>query len=435
MFFFQDIRSFFNAKPKSKESPPLSVTKRKSIVFNSDSDDDTKNHSKSEKKSIDKLKHKKRRVIASSDEEAEDKNAKSRTSKPSLSNKLAKNASTAYTKMKPFDVGNLFGDEPERIEKVKTKTNKEKDLLNDRDDDLMEIDEKLLSSSPKKSKSSRSKIEIPSKAENESPKKIKTEVKSTPNDDRKQNSRTPKSNKKSTTKKEPKNDDLNNSAYDDDQERFERKRAAAALYKSFQNRAGPSNPGSKEIPNGKDNCLAGLTFVLTGVYESMEKDEAAQVIKDFGGRVTGSISGKTNYLVSGEESGPKKLARADELNIIIITEDGLLDLIREKSGMPTKGKKQMDSSPETKKHKIEVKVEKDVKVKKETKTPEKKLSPIKKQSKISEPLVSVSIKEEKISPKLEDLTKVVSLAWVDKYKPKTIKDIIGQQGAASNVEK
>lgn len=223
--------------------------------------------------------------------------------------------------------------------------------------------------------------------------------------------------------------------YDPDQERHERKRAAAMLYQKFQKRAGPSNPGSKEIPKGKPNCLAGMTFVLTGVFESMEKDEAAQVIKDFGGRVTSAVSGKTTHIVSGDDSGPAKLAKAEQMGIPILSEDDLFDLIREKSGLPTKSPK--IKSPT----KVDAKVEKKIKteavqIKKEThESPKKKLeSPVKsvKIEREEKPSTSeIKVKQEPAKSPKED----VALAWVDKYKPKTIKDIIGQQGASSNCDK
>lgn len=220
--------------------------------------------------------------------------------------------------------------------------------------------------------------------------------------------------------------------YDPDQERHERKRAAAMLYQKFQKRAGPSNPGSKEIPKGTPTCLSGMTFVITGVLESMEKDEAAQVIKDFGGRVTSAVSGKTTHLVTGEDSGPAKLAKAESMGIAILSEDELLDLIREKSGLPTKSKKNKSPAKEVR---VEKKIKsEEVKVKKEKhESVEKKIeSPAKtvKQEPDEKPSTSeITIKREPVAK--DD----VALAWVDKYKPKTIKDIIGQQGASSNCEK
>lgn len=103
-------------------------------------------------------------------------------------------------------------------------------------------------------------------------------------------------------------------------------------YHQYMNRDDrPSKPGSKEIPQGDADCLKGLTFVLTGVLESMDKAKTEEVITARGGRVTTAISGRTNYIVAGRESGPAKMAKAKEMNIPVLTEDGLLDMIRNRS--------------------------------------------------------------------------------------------------------
>lgn len=57
---------------------------------------------------------------------------------------------------------------------------------------------------------------------------------------------------------------------------------------------------------GAENCLEGLTFVITGVLESIERDEAKSLIERYGGKVTGNVSKKTNYLVMGRDSGQSK---------------------------------------------------------------------------------------------------------------------------------
>jgi DNA ligase (NAD+) len=72
--------------------------------------------------------------------------------------------------------------------------------------------------------------------------------------------------------------------------------------------------------------LAGLTFVLTGTLPSLSREDAKARIEAAGGKVSGSVSKKTNYLVAGEEAG-SKLDKAQELKIPILDEAGLLDLI------------------------------------------------------------------------------------------------------------
>ena len=61
--------------------------------------------------------------------------------------------------------------------------------------------------------------------------------------------------------------------------------------------AGPAAPGSKQIPAGEPNCLAGLAFVFTGELDSLSRDEATDLIKRYGGYVLHSPSYPVNLLV------------------------------------------------------------------------------------------------------------------------------------------
>jgi DNA ligase (NAD+) len=72
--------------------------------------------------------------------------------------------------------------------------------------------------------------------------------------------------------------------------------------------------------------LAGLTFVLTGTLPNLSRDEAKQKIEAAGGKVSGSVSKKTNYVVAGEEAG-SKLDKAHELKIPVLDEAGLLAML------------------------------------------------------------------------------------------------------------
>ncbi len=72
--------------------------------------------------------------------------------------------------------------------------------------------------------------------------------------------------------------------------------------------------------------LEGRTFVLTGTLPSLSRDEATKLIRAAGGKVTGSVSKKTDYLVAGDSPG-SKLAKAEETGTEILDEDGLLELL------------------------------------------------------------------------------------------------------------
>ena len=72
--------------------------------------------------------------------------------------------------------------------------------------------------------------------------------------------------------------------------------------------------------------LLGLTFVLTGTMPTLSRDEAKDMIEAAGGKVSGSVSKKTHYVVAGTEAG-SKLEKAQELGTIILDEAGLLELL------------------------------------------------------------------------------------------------------------
>jgi DNA ligase (NAD+) len=78
-----------------------------------------------------------------------------------------------------------------------------------------------------------------------------------------------------------------------------------------------------------EGALAGKTVVLTGTLPTLTRDEAAAMIEAAGGKVAGSVSKKTSYVVAGEEAG-SKLAKAQELGVPILDEAGLRQLLKEK---------------------------------------------------------------------------------------------------------
>ncbi|XP_068448228.1 replication factor C subunit 1 [Clinocottus analis] len=246
----------------------------------------------------------------------------------------------------------------------------------------------------------------------------------------------------------------------------EKKKVNSAAYRNFLNRDGPRALGSKEIPQGGENCLEGCMFVLTGVMESMERDDAKCLIERYGGKVTGNISKKTTYLVQGRDSGVSKLEKAESFGTKILDEDGLLELIRTKPG---------------KKSKYEITAEAESKASKTRTPPSRTLKSTPKAQKIS-PSMGNSRSPHTPSPSKTGLARGhgartrsggtppkrgsgpaarrdlglsspssssargksspaaamaddVSLLWVDKYRPRSLKAVIGQQGDQSCANK
>ena len=252
-----------------------------------------------------------------------------------------------------------------------------------------------------------------------------------------------------------------------------KKAVKTAVFKKFLSRGGAKNPGCKDIPQGSPDCLAGLVFVLTGVFESLEREEMSELVRNLGGKVTTALSKNTKYLVVGEEAGESKLAKAKSLGTNLLTEDGLLDLIKEISNkmtcqdhvaescskFPTASFDYNKSNSKGQDHvadscskfptasfdhdKSNNKGEKNTnKGDRKAKTPDlskvcpkikSKTDPV---SPKKEPMSIVSLKDSIPSnSQLVTYEEVKAELWVDKYKPINCESIIGQQGEKSPMNK
>ncbi len=85
------------------------------------------------------------------------------------------------------------------------------------------------------------------------------------------------------------------------------------------------NPSAKAKP--KSDKLSGKTFVLTGTLENMTRDEASDIIKSHGGKTSSSVSKKTDFVLAGANAG-SKLDKAQNLGVIILTENDFLEMIK-----------------------------------------------------------------------------------------------------------
>lgn len=83
---------------------------------------------------------------------------------------------------------------------------------------------------------------------------------------------------------------------------------------------------AEKLANQTDK-LSGNTFVISGIFEKVSRNELKKMIEDNGGKVSSSISSKTNYLVAGDNMGPSKLAKAENLGTHIISEDDFLKML------------------------------------------------------------------------------------------------------------
>ncbi len=81
-----------------------------------------------------------------------------------------------------------------------------------------------------------------------------------------------------------------------------------------------------ELAN-QTNKLEGNTFVVSGVFHQVSRNELKKLIEDNGGKVSGSISGKTSYVVAGDNMGPSKKEKAESLGVPIISEEDFLQMI------------------------------------------------------------------------------------------------------------
>ncbi|XP_030960610.1 replication factor C subunit 1-like isoform X2 [Quercus lobata] len=194
---------------------------------------------------------------------------------------------------------------------------------------------------------------------------------------------------------------------------------------NFGERKDPPHKGEKVVPEGAPNCLAGLTFVISGTLDSLEREEAEDLIKRHGGRVTGSISKKTNYLLCDEDIGGRKSSKAKELGTAFLTEDGLFDMIR--ASNPAKAPVQEGS-----KRPVVDKV-----------APLPKKSPQKieaKKDSIGNSLAAAVSGKGLISglSPAKHKTQTVAmnaLTWTEKYSPKVLKDIIGNESLVDRLRK
>lgn len=101
----------------------------------------------------------------------------------------------------------------------------------------------------------------------------------------------------------------------------------SAAFRPYQ-RDSPPQYNQIPIPFGKNGCLSGISFVITGTLPSLKREQAKDLIEKYGGKLMSAISGKTDVLLRGvEEVGAKKVQEAESRGIQIIDQEGLFSFI------------------------------------------------------------------------------------------------------------
>jgi replication factor C subunit 1 len=186
----------------------------------------------------------------------------------------------------------------------------------------------------------------------------------------------------------------------------------------------PPAAGSKDVPVGAENCLAGLSFVFTGVLDTLGRDEGQSLAKRYGGKVTGAPSSKTSYVVLGSDAGPSKLRTIQEKGIKTINEDGLFELIRRLPANGGDGK--AAGQHEAKKKADEEKV---IAMAKEIEEEEKKRAAQAKAAQMkSSRLTTSSQAPSSQSSSIDDRL------WTTKYAPTSMNMICGNKGQVEKLQ-
>jgi DNA ligase (NAD+) len=84
---------------------------------------------------------------------------------------------------------------------------------------------------------------------------------------------------------------------------------------------------SEDQLTNRTEKFSGLSIIISGTFEKYSRDELKQMIEQNGGKNVGSISKKTSYLLAGENMGPSKLEKANQLGVPIISEDDFLKML------------------------------------------------------------------------------------------------------------
>lgn len=185
----------------------------------------------------------------------------------------------------------------------------------------------------------------------------------------------------------------------------------------------PPAAGTAEIPEGAENCLAGLTFVFTGVLNSLGREEGQNLVKQYGGKVTGAPSKKTNYVVLGADAGPKKLETIQKLGIKTINENGLFSLITRLPANGGDGKA------------AEAYADKQAKEEEKIRKQAEEMEQRERERQKEKAKAAAARTGASASPSKSQKPKVDDRLWVDKYAPDSITSVCGNKAQVEGLQR
>ena len=187
-------------------------------------------------------------------------------------------------------------------------------------------------------------------------------------------------------------------------------------------KAEPVAAGTKEIPDGAENCLGGLSFVFTGILDTLGREDGTALVKRYGGKVTTAPSKNTSYVVLGKEAGPKKLETIQKLALKTINEDGLFALIRK---MPAGGGegKHADKFAD-KKAKEEAKIRKDA------------ADLDRQERELAQEKAKITAKQNGTLPSATSASQpsIDARLWTEKYAPTSTATVCGNKGQVEKLQ-
>lgn len=175
-----------------------------------------------------------------------------------------------------------------------------------------------------------------------------------------------------------------------------------------------ASSGTKELPVGNPNCLAGLSFVFTGILDTLDRDTGVELVKRYGGKVVGAPSSRTSYVVLGNDAGPKKLETIQKFGLKVVNENGLFALIRvlPPNGGDSKAAEKYEERQKAEAKKVE-------KMAEEMEKEEKKLASLANQSN------GIATKPTTATTSGQGSQSVEDRLWTVKYAPTSLSQICG----------